>query len=77
MAPKEFLSVLKEVETEVGRTRTYRNGPRVVDLDIVFFDDLVLDESGPEELDSKQRTDLTIPHLSMLEREFVLRPLAE
>lgn len=66
---------MKATEVTVGRTKTFRNGPRVVDLDIIFYDDLVINEDAQSDLTA--RTDLTIPHLSMLEREFVLRPLAE
>lgn len=50
----------------MGRVKTTRNGPRIVDLDILLYDALAL--STPA---------LTIPHLSMLEREFVLRPLCD
>ncbi|KAF8323770.1 Dihydropteroate synthase, partial [Clavulina sp. PMI_390] len=71
----DVLHTLKNTEEAVGRTQTYRNGPRVVDLDIVFYDDLVIDETPTE--DGVSRRDLTIPHRSMLEREFVLRPVAD
>ena len=50
----------------MGRQTTIRFGPRVIDLDILLYDDLVLTTE-----------DLTIPHPRMLEREFVLIPLAE
>ena len=66
LTPAGLLEVLKMTEDEVGRTKTYRWGPRVIDLDILLYDDLVI--STPE---------LTIPHPRMHEREFVLRPLAE
>lgn len=75
LSPLELLEVLKETESVVGRTKTFRNGPRVVDLDIIFYDDLVV-ETVPD-IDAVVRLDLTIPHTRMLEREFVLRPLAE
>ena len=75
LPPLELLEVLKETESVVGRTKTFRNGPRVVDLDIIFYDDLVV-EKVPD-LDAVVRLDLTLPHARMLEREFVLRPLAE
>ena len=75
LSPLELLEVLKETESVVGRTKTFRNGPRVVDLDIIFYDDLMV-ETVPD-LDADARLDLTIPHARMLEREFVLRPLAE
>jgi dihydroneopterin aldolase/2-amino-4-hydroxy-6-hydroxymethyldihydropteridine diphosphokinase/dihydropteroate synthase len=76
LSPLELLEVLKETELAVGRTEIFRNGPRVVDIDIIFYDDLVVEETVPD-LDAAVRWDLTIPHASMLEREFVLRPLAE
>lgn len=66
LTPARLLEVLKMIEDEVGRAETYRWGPRVIDLDILLYDDLVM--STPE---------LTIPHPRMHEREFVLRPLAE
>jgi len=66
LTPAWLLEVLKMIEDEVGRVETYRWGPRVIDLDILFYDDLVM--NTPE---------LTIPHPRMHEREFVLRPLAE
>lgn len=65
-SPEELLTFLKSVEEAVGREKTFRNGPRVIDLDIIYFGDLVLD--GPS---------LTIPHPRRLERDFVLVPLAE
>lgn len=66
LTPARLLEVLKMIEDEVGRVETFRWGPRVIDLDILLYDDLVM--STPE---------LTIPHPRMHEREFVLRPLAE
>lgn len=66
IAPLALLAHIKEVERDVGRTVTYRWGPRVVDIDIVFYGDLLLDTP-----------DLTIPHREMERRAFVLAPLAE
>lgn len=66
LAPGELLDYLKNIEKEMGRRKTVRYGPRVIDLDILFYDDLVLET--PE---------LTIPHPSMAERPFVLVPLAD
>ncbi|CCO30983.1 hypothetical protein BN14_05017 [Rhizoctonia solani AG-1 IB] len=68
--PTELIALLKRVETEVGRTATFRNGPRVVDLDILFYDDLSVNISEGE-------FPLQIPHPRIQEREFVLRPLAD
>ena len=66
LGPAGLLEVLKIIEDEVGRVETFRWGPRVIDLDILLYDDLVMET--PE---------LKIPHPRMHEREFVLRPLAE
>lgn len=66
LTPARLLEVLKMIEDEVGRVETYRWGPRVIDLDILLYDDLVM--HTPE---------LTVPHPRMHERAFVLRPLAE
>ncbi|MBN1665980.1 MAG: 2-amino-4-hydroxy-6-hydroxymethyldihydropteridine diphosphokinase [Anaerolineales bacterium] len=65
-SPLELLAYLKQVEAQVGRKPTFRYGPRVVDLDILFYDDLVL-----------QHPELTIPHPRLAERAFVLVPLAD
>jgi 2-amino-4-hydroxy-6-hydroxymethyldihydropteridine diphosphokinase len=66
LQPEDLLFKLKSIETEMGRHPTVRYGPRVIDLDILLYDDLVLTTDG-----------LTIPHPRMLERGFVLIPLAE
>lgn len=66
LGPEELLQHLKSVEAELGRQESIRNGPRVIDLDIIFFDDLVL--SSPA---------LTIPHPRLEGRAFVLVPLAQ
>lgn len=64
--PKELLRLLKKIESEMGRLTTFRWGPRVIDLDILFYDDLVI-----------KTPDLEIPHPGIKDRDFVLRPLAE
>ncbi len=67
--PMPLLKKLKALETQLGRTPTFKNGPRVIDLDILFYDDQVLfqdDEEYP----------LFIPHPRLQEREFVLKPLS-
>src|SRR5579885_2745156 len=66
LSPQEFLRRAKEIETALGRQETIRNGPRPIDIDIIFYDNLTLD-SEP----------LTIPHPRMAERAFVLAPLTE
>jgi 2-amino-4-hydroxy-6-hydroxymethyldihydropteridine diphosphokinase len=68
LTAREFLNVLLSIESELGRDRSSgeRNAPRIIDLDLLLFDELILNESG-----------LILPHPRMHEREFVLRPLAE
>ena len=69
---------MKHVEEEVGRVTTFRNGPRVVDLDIVFYDQMIMDNTDSSSSDrGSERGDLIIPHPRLTEREFVLRPIAE
>ena len=64
--PFALLDSIKMMETEIWRTPTFRYGPRIIDIDILFFDDLVLDEER-----------LTIPHPHLTERAFVMVPLNE
>ena len=66
LAPLDLLKYLKTLETELGRTPTFRYGPRLIDLDILFYDELIL-----------QKPELTIPHPRLHERAFVLVPLAD
>ncbi|WP_312095463.1 2-amino-4-hydroxy-6-hydroxymethyldihydropteridine diphosphokinase [Aminipila sp.] len=64
--PKELLHILNGIEKNANRERIVRWGPRTLDLDIIFYDNLVL--SDPE---------LVIPHMDMQNREFVLEPLKQ
>jgi 2-amino-4-hydroxy-6-hydroxymethyldihydropteridine diphosphokinase len=64
--PYDVLTIVKEIEVSMGRQETFRFGPRLIDLDILFYDDLVLDTPK-----------LTIPHPRLTQRAFVLVPLAE
>lgn len=66
LEPGSLLRKLKTLEVELGRGETFRWGPRVIDLDILFYDDLVLDTPP-----------LVIPHPRLHERGFVLVPLAD
>jgi 2-amino-4-hydroxy-6-hydroxymethyldihydropteridine diphosphokinase len=66
LEPEPLLEYLKQIEVELGREQNFRWGPRLIDLDILFYDDLVLD-SPP----------LVVPHPRLQERAFVLVPLAE
>jgi 2-amino-4-hydroxy-6-hydroxymethyldihydropteridine diphosphokinase len=66
LAPQELLGALKAIEKSLGREETYRHGPRVIDLDILLYDNEIIDTD-----------DLKIPHPEMHKREFVLEPLCE
>lgn len=72
LPPLALLSVVKDIERELGRERTIRWGPRIIDIDILSFGDTVA-----ELRDEESRRELTIPHPGMEERAFVLEPLAE
>lgn len=62
----DVLKTLLEIEKDMGRVREFKWGPRIIDLDILFFNDDVIDEK-----------DLKVPHPDMQNREFVLKPLCE
>lgn len=64
--PNELLRELNRIEKEAGRERIIHWGPRTLDLDIIFYDDLI-----------SQEDDLCIPHVEMHKRSFVLEPLEE
>lgn len=64
--PFELLEFLHEIEDGDGRTHDIHWGPRTIDLDIIFYDDIVLDTPS-----------LTIPHKEMKKRYFVLKPLSD
>lgn len=66
LAPRALLEGLQETERRLGRTVSERWGPRVIDLDLLLYDDLDIDEPG-----------LRVPHPHLRERAFVLVPLAE
>jgi 2-amino-4-hydroxy-6-hydroxymethyldihydropteridine diphosphokinase len=66
LAPDELLAALLETERKMGRVRRERWGPRLIDLDVLFYGD-----------ESIAREDLTIPHPRLQERRFVLEPLAQ
>ena len=66
LEPDALLTTLKQIETELGREKSIRWGPRLIDLDILFYDDLVVNTPP-----------LVIPHPRLHERAFVLVPLAD
>ena len=66
LTPEQLLKFVKEIEGNVGRVETFRYGPREIDIDILFYDDLILEVEG-----------LTIPHPKVHERAFMLVPLGE
>jgi len=65
-APQEALAACNRVEAELGRTREVRWGPRTIDIDVLLYDELIVNEPR-----------LTIPHPRMTERSFVVLPLLE
>ncbi|MCM8757842.1 MAG: 2-amino-4-hydroxy-6-hydroxymethyldihydropteridine diphosphokinase [Candidatus Omnitrophica bacterium] len=65
-SPYLLLKKLKKIEKEMGRTSTVRYGPRIIDLDILLYEDKIINKKG-----------LKIPHPKMFFREFVLKPLSE
>jgi 2-amino-4-hydroxy-6-hydroxymethyldihydropteridine diphosphokinase len=64
--PEPLLKHLKRLEVALGRQASFPNGPRLIDMDILFYDDLILNTSS-----------LVIPHPRLHERGFVLLPLME
>ena len=66
LTPFELLVYLKEIENQIGRKPSFRYGPRVIDLDILFYEDQIIEQPN-----------LIIPHPRLHERAFVLLPLAD
>ena len=66
IGPLQLLAKLNAIEDKMGRHKLVEKGPRNIDLDILLYGDTVF-----------QDEQLSVPHKSMLEREFVLRPLCE
>jgi 2-amino-4-hydroxy-6-hydroxymethyldihydropteridine diphosphokinase len=64
--PRQLLEIFAAIEAEMGRIRDVPMGPRTVDLDLLLYDDRIIEEVG-----------LVVPHPRMAERRFVLAPLAE
>ncbi len=66
LSPRDLLEELNKTERTLGRLRVVKDGPRVIDLDILYYDDIRVNEK-----------DLVIPHPKIDQREFVLRGLRE
>jgi len=66
LSPQALLEFVKAIEKNLGRKPTLRFGPRLIDIDILFYDGLILDSP-----------DLVVPHPRLAERAFVLVPLKE
>jgi 2-amino-4-hydroxy-6-hydroxymethyldihydropteridine diphosphokinase / dihydropteroate synthase len=66
LEPLALLDELQSIEKSMGRKKIIDKGPRNIDLDIVLYEDMVMDHER-----------LKLPHPGIAEREFVLRPLAE
>jgi 2-amino-4-hydroxy-6-hydroxymethyldihydropteridine diphosphokinase len=64
--PQQLLAELLKLEQKMGRVRVEKNGPRVIDVDILLFGEAIIETKG-----------LTVPHPAMHQRRFVLEPLAE
>jgi 2-amino-4-hydroxy-6-hydroxymethyldihydropteridine diphosphokinase len=64
--PQQLMAAILRIEEEMGRRRVQEKGPRSIDIDILLFDDTIVDSK-----------ELTIPHPAMRQRRFVLEPLAE
>jgi 2-amino-4-hydroxy-6-hydroxymethyldihydropteridine diphosphokinase len=66
LAPEELLQLLLKVEQGFGRTRNEKWGPRIIDLDLLDYEGMIMDSKT-----------LTLPHPEMAQRRFVLEPLSE
>jgi 2-amino-4-hydroxy-6-hydroxymethyldihydropteridine diphosphokinase len=66
LPPEELLHLAKDIETRMGRVPSFLNAPRIIDIDILFYDNKIMETQ-----------DLTIPHPRLHDRAFVLIPLAE
>ena len=62
----DLLNIIKHIEIKIGRQSTFRYGPRIIDIDILFFNNQVIKEEN-----------LTIPHYDWHNRRFVVEPLSE
>tara|TARA_X000000368_G_scaffold241561_1_gene190779 strand:+ start:1862 stop:2338 length:477 start_codon:yes stop_codon:yes gene_type:complete len=65
-SPQNLLKDIKSIEKRMGRKKTFKYGPRLIDIDIIFFKNIKLEEKN-----------LTIPHYDWENRRFVIEPLSE
>ncbi len=68
--PLDLLRICLQIENDLGRKRTINKGPRTIDLDLLIYDDLIIDQSNNDPA-------LILPHPRLHTRRFVLTPLAE
>ena len=66
LSPQELFTFIKRLEKEIGRKKRFRNGPREIDIDILFYDKFIYEDP-----------DLQIPHPRIAERAFVLQPFSD
>ena len=66
LSPRELLETCVQIESDLGRKRKGRKGPRVIDVDILLYDDSIVDEAN-----------LKIPHQALTNRPFFLKPLMD
>jgi 2-amino-4-hydroxy-6-hydroxymethyldihydropteridine diphosphokinase len=66
LSPNALLGALLGIEAAFGRIRTIKNGPRILDLDLLIYEDVAIDSN-----------ELTLPHPRMFERAFVMVPLCD
>jgi 2-amino-4-hydroxy-6-hydroxymethyldihydropteridine diphosphokinase len=66
LPPEQLFYLAKDIESRMGRVPSFPNGPRIIDIDILFYEDKIMDTP-----------DFTIPHPRLHDRAFVLIPLAE
>ena len=62
----DLLNIIKNIEIKLGRQKTFRYGPRIIDIDILFFNNQIIQEEN-----------LTVPHYDWHNRKFVVKPLSE
>ena len=65
-SPEELLRIIKKIEKNLGRVKTIHHGPRIIDIDILLYDDIKINSEI-----------LTIPHPEIFKRDFVIQPLKE